>query len=152
MRGREQFLTDIKCVGKPALMLGVYWAFMHFIWNLGVCPVRNITGFPCPACGISRALVLFLKGDFAGAFRMHPFFYPVLVLGIWAGIQRYMLGKTIRKLQYVLAVIGVGMIVYYVYRMQTQFPFMEPMVYEWNSLMGRSHIFEQLHIAEWLKM
>lgn len=152
MRGRKQFFADIRGAGMPGLMLGIYWAFMHFVWNLGICPVRNITGFPCPACGISRALKLFLEGDFSGAFRMHPFFYPVLLLAVWAGIQRYILGKTVKHLQYVMAVIGVGMIVYYVYRMYTQFPFMEPMVYEWNSLIGRLHIFEQLHIAENLKI
>jgi hypothetical protein len=42
------------------------------------CPFLAITGLPCPTCGITRAARLALHGDFAGAFRMHPLFAPIL--------------------------------------------------------------------------
>ncbi|MFR1111937.1 MAG: DUF2752 domain-containing protein [Blautia sp.] len=41
-------------------------------------------GLPdCPALpALTRAGLLFLHGDFAGAFRMHPFFYGLLALAV----------------------------------------------------------------------
>lgn len=30
------------------------------------------TGLPCPSCGTTRAVLMALRGDFAGAFAMQP--------------------------------------------------------------------------------
>lgn len=38
------------------------------------CPIRALTGVPCPACGLTRATEAFLKGDAATAFYYHPLF------------------------------------------------------------------------------
>lgn len=38
------------------------------------CPFRNITGIPCPACGLTRATVCLFKGDIASAFKFNPLF------------------------------------------------------------------------------
>lgn len=45
------------------------------------CPVRALTGFPCPGCGMTRATHLVLHGDLHGALAIHPL---VLVLFPWA--------------------------------------------------------------------
>lgn len=44
-----------------------------------------MTGFPCPGCGLTRAMFMVLRGDFAGAWKMHPFIYGVIILGgmVW---------------------------------------------------------------------
>lgn len=46
------------------------------------CPILRLTGFPCPGCGMTRAVLLALRGDFSGAFRQHGmvFSLPVLYL------------------------------------------------------------------------
>jgi hypothetical protein len=42
------------------------------------CLVRLVVGLPCPACGLTRAGLLFVHGDLADAARMHPAFFPLL--------------------------------------------------------------------------
>lgn len=37
-----------------------------------LCPVRRLTGRPCPACGMTRSLVRLMHGDVAGGVRAHP--------------------------------------------------------------------------------
>ena len=37
-----------------------------------LCPFRHLTGLPCPLCGMTRASFRLLRGDLAGALRMHP--------------------------------------------------------------------------------
>lgn len=38
-----------------------------------VCIIKNISGFPCPSCGATRAVQLLFKGDFMGSILMNPF-------------------------------------------------------------------------------
>ena len=37
------------------------------------CPVRSALGIPCPGCGLGRAGVLLLRGQFAASLHMHAF-------------------------------------------------------------------------------
>ena len=47
------------------------------------CPLKTALGIPCPGCGLTRASVALLRGEFATAFRVHAF-APVLLLGVLA--------------------------------------------------------------------
>jgi hypothetical protein len=42
------------------------------------CPMLALTGLPCPTCGLTRATRLALRGDLAGATRMHPLWFVVV--------------------------------------------------------------------------
>ena len=44
------------------------------------CPIRSLTGIPCPGCGMSRAWKAALRLDLITAFRYHPMFWGVPVL------------------------------------------------------------------------
>lgn len=46
------------------------------------CPILFFTGIPCMGCGITRAVLSLLKGDFIGALKYHPliFLVPLLCL------------------------------------------------------------------------
>ncbi len=48
------------------------------VWH---CPVREVTGVPCPGCGLTRAVMLLLRGDFYGALKMHAY-APLLLIAL----------------------------------------------------------------------
>ena len=43
------------------------------------CFFRAITGIPCPGCGLTRAVTLFVQLDFVAAARMNLMFVPLLI-------------------------------------------------------------------------
>jgi len=45
--------------------MGVAWLLLNVVWptNVVVCPIRSVTGMPCPACGTTRGLVHLLHGE-----------------------------------------------------------------------------------------
>ncbi len=42
--------------------------------GLPTCPAATLLGVPCPGCGLTRATLAALRGDFHMAFRLHPLF------------------------------------------------------------------------------
>ena len=58
-----------------ALIAGTLWLFT----SLGVgCPILWLTGFPCPTCGTTRALLALLRLDFHGYLFYQPFAVPLI--------------------------------------------------------------------------
>ena len=51
------------------------------------CPIRLITGFPCPTCGLTRSVISLLKLDFKAAFRYNPMTL-FIILAVMLGIHR----------------------------------------------------------------
>jgi hypothetical protein len=52
-----------------------------------ICPFRNLTGWPCPLCGMTRAYAAASRGNWHLAWHYHPMWWlaPGAMLGI-AGI------------------------------------------------------------------
>jgi len=64
--------------------LAAYFYVANLLFG-SVCPSKIIAGLPCPGCGLTRAALLMLTGDFIGSLRMNPilpflFVYAILVL------------------------------------------------------------------------
>lgn len=116
-------------------------AFLLLAWLLThtTCVFRSTIGIPCPGCGLSRAFILLLRGQWQQALHFHPLFWlvpPVTV--IWAGLSIFMPKKLASPwLNRLLIVIGLLFIAVYVYRMIIFFPDTEPMVYNSASVLGR---------------
>ena len=53
--------------------------------DLPLCPVAALSGYPCPGCGLTRATLALLSGQWAAALRYHPLVMLVLpALGLAA--------------------------------------------------------------------
>jgi hypothetical protein len=48
--------------------------------HLSFCMIKNVTGYACPSCGTTRAVQLFLQGNFAASLQMNPFGIIVTLL------------------------------------------------------------------------
>ena len=82
-----------------------------------VCPFSILTGFPCPACGMTRAILLFLTGEFRLSFFLHPMalFWPLLLL-YW-GYFRYFSGKRAPFVLPLTIILSLATFACYLYRL-----------------------------------
>ena len=115
-----------------AVYFGVIWKFFH-----SSCFLVELTGFPCPACGLTRAGFSVLRGDFGKAWQLHPFIYPAICLAASAIIKRYFLKQGLLSLKKWLILILLFMVVYYVYRMVRYFPGDPPISFYRNNLLRK---------------
>ncbi len=56
----------------------VITAIILFIFLVYQCPILYFFHIPCPGCGITRAHISALTGDFQTAFSYHPLFVTVV--------------------------------------------------------------------------
>jgi hypothetical protein len=55
--------------------------YIYLLYNLyysksnqfSVCMIKNVSGFPCPSCGTTRAVQLLFKGDYIASVLTNPF-------------------------------------------------------------------------------
>lgn len=84
------------------------------------CPLRAITGIPCPGCGMTTALKQLLSGEVQASFHTHPMLVPTLVMAAAAAAA---LAFRKEKLAARLAMVwGIAMLGVYVWRMAVWFP------------------------------
>ncbi len=48
--------------------------------TVGVCIIKNVTGYPCPSCGTTRAVMLLLNGKITDSLLLNPFGIIVAVI------------------------------------------------------------------------
>jgi hypothetical protein len=72
---------------------GYAWLGYHFFKaddhaGMTICLFKNVTGIPCPSCGVTRSLLLFARGSFLKAIWINPLGLLVgvlmIVIPIWA--------------------------------------------------------------------
>lgn len=69
----RQRLEAAGCLLPTALTAGLWLKGWH-PWLPGLsCPLRRLTGLPCPTCFLTRATSAALTGDLPEAFRLHAF-------------------------------------------------------------------------------
>lgn len=130
-------LKDIKSARWAIMLIIAYFAILKdYIYT--TCPSVLFTGYPCPGCGMTRAAFRILRFDFAGAWEMHPFVFAIIILALWWGVQRYIFQNTDMKVFWkAVVVVGIGMIIYYLWRMYTYFPGEAPMSFYNNNYFRR---------------
>lgn len=118
----------------PALL--IYYFFVKIIFS-AFCPSVIVTGFPCPGCGMTRALLFLLTGQFKRAWNINPLIYGWFLFALYAGVQRYWFGRSIKGWKAILWILAVAMIIAYIYRMYRYFPNRPPMTFTGGSLFDR---------------
>ena len=92
--------------------IAALYAALHFL-GMG-CPIKAITGVSCAGCGMTRAWLSALSGDWAAAFSYHPLFWVVPF-----GVLVFFLRKRLpRRLVTVLAwAAGIAFVAVYAVRL-----------------------------------
>jgi len=75
-----------------ALVLLTHWC------DISLCPLKRFVGVPCPTCGTTRAVLLAMRGDFAGAFAMQPLCMALLAAAGPVALAAYRLPRFRRAL------------------------------------------------------
>ena len=94
-----------------------------------LCPIKMLTGFPCPSCGITKSIVSFYKGNLIESFAYHilgpiTVVFCLLIIGLLSFeilTKKEYFNKYIysRKLAYGLAIfIGLYHVIRLVYFIQ----------------------------------
>ena len=105
-----------------------YYCLLNRIFGY-VCVSMIVIGLPCPGCGLTRAAVCLVKGDFAGSLRMNP-----MLLFIPVYFALLFLKKKTAADYYLIIIIIISFIVFG-WRMARSFG-TEPLVYNANSVIN----------------
>lgn len=113
---RKQLYHNAPYIKALLIVVAVYGIFAAAGHG---CPIRYVTGIPCPGCGLSRAYIALLHLNIREAFSYHPMFWaiPVLVLACLR-YEKYR-GAWTKALMILL---GLGFVVLYVFRLSTGDP------------------------------
>ena len=60
------------------------------------CPFLHVVGIPCPGCGLTRAMVLLLRGDWRRSLAFHAF-APLFIVALMIAITTALLPETVRQ-------------------------------------------------------
>lgn len=91
------------------------------------CPFLHVTGLPCPGCGLSRAMVTLLEGDWDTSLELHafaPLFVVALLLVIGTTIlpqqqRAWFIGwlEWVERRTGITAILLVGLMLYWLIRL-----------------------------------
>ncbi|EOT42567.1 DUF2752 domain-containing protein [Enterococcus dispar] len=102
------------------------------------CPLKAVTGLPCPVCGMTRAFVHLAQGEITTAFYYHPLFWVIILLVVLYGIS--LKKPTIAKIltnKYWWIGIAVLFLGVYFYRMVHLFPNQVPLDFNSNAFLSK---------------
>ncbi|MCR5201536.1 MAG: DUF2752 domain-containing protein [Lachnospiraceae bacterium] len=87
MSFKEKVIKTIKKFPELLVLPGglLYYLWIRVTGLVIPCVFRQVTGFYCPGCGVTRFCVSCLKGDLKSAFHAHAFIFvtaPLIVIEI----------------------------------------------------------------------
>ena len=104
------------CFALPILL--IYILVMQI--NFGtVCPLLAFFKFPCPACGLTRASIYLLTGNFKESFAYNPTAFLWIITIILFLFDRYVKPLKIKPFPYIFIFTSIITIVVYLYRILT---------------------------------
>ena len=74
-------MWKISHLKQKLLLTAAYLLIVAIFYHLGIsCVCLRLTGFPCPGCGMTRAVLAALRLDFSAAFAAHPMFWSMPIV------------------------------------------------------------------------
>lgn len=97
---------------EQAYTLGALLVAAGFVIGLDVaiCPMAGLLGVPCPSCGLTRASMALVTGDWQRAFAIHPGVAPVLVYLATAALSARAWRRNLRLARWFVA-LGIALVV-----------------------------------------
>lgn len=132
----ERIKQDIRQYGAGILTVVFLYFLLHALFD-AFCPSVLITGFPCPGCGMTRAALFLLRGQFARSWALNPAAGLWMLWTLWGFFDRYFRNRKSGGFMWAAAGIALFMVVIYLVRMKMFFPNKPPYVYTRNNLFAR---------------
>lgn len=98
------------------------------------CPIKRVTGLPCPGCGMTRSCLALLRLNFREMLLWHPLAPLVPFIGITFILRDTSAGKKIWSCTPLWAGLIILVMGTYIIRMKLYFPNIPPTNLEENSL------------------
>lgn len=131
---------DIKDMWAAIIALAVYTVLVNVIFH-AFCPVVIFTGFPCPGCGMTRALFYLATGRLHQSIQMNPMGIPIACIFLYFCWNRYIMGRKAKGMMLLIAVLAILLLIIYVWRMYRYFPVSVPYVYTQNNVLSKAFPF-----------
>ncbi len=87
---REKLIERLKL----SLIIGMIYLALSLL-SVG-CPLRYLSGIPCPGCGMTRAIGQALQLDFTSAWYYHPLFFLAPIIVFLFLFESYLPPKLVR--------------------------------------------------------
>ncbi|MDR0974131.1 MAG: DUF2752 domain-containing protein [Ruminococcus sp.] len=133
----RNLLKQLKSYWGVLVFALIYIIFASNFLGTG-CIFSSVSGIPCMGCGGTRAVFALMHGDILASFHYHPLVIPaVIIFGVYFS-SLFIFGKeTAKRFEKLLIVFCVISVLLYIIRMIMYFPHTEPMVYNYDSILGR---------------
>lgn len=79
----ELHARELRFVGGGLVAIAAAWPVLPVHPQIA-CPLRSLTGVPCPFCGMTRAVVAAVHGNILGSLAFNPAGILVLFLAVVA--------------------------------------------------------------------
>lgn len=128
---------DIRQYGAGILAAAALYFLFHALFD-AFCPSVLISGFPCPGCGMTRAVLCLFRGQFARSWALNPAAVFWVIWALLFAFERYVRNKRPKGLGMAACGILLFMVAAYIIRMNMYFPDRPPYVYTGNNLFART--------------
>lgn len=132
----SRFLHSIKQNKTILLFIALYLLLSQIIFH-SICPFAILTGLPCPACGLTRAGLCLLTGQFQQAWTLNPCIFLVVPYLLYLGFFRFVLQKKPIFVTFFSILVGFVILFVYIYRFisDTSVPILTPGILPFCSLL-----------------
>lgn len=143
----DRVKKDIRQFWAAGAAFAIYYLIVRVVFD-AFCPLLVITGFPCAGCGLTRAGLYLLQGNFSQAAMLNPSIFLVVLFLLYCGYFRYLKGAKVKGLSIALGVLVVVTVMIYAYRMYLYFPNQVPYVYHRKNLLAETFPWYEKIIAK----